>query len=193
MGTMIQRHDLSEEDFRGVRFKDHPTSLKGNNDILSLTQAEIIKNIHRAYFEAGADIAETNTFSSTSIAQADYQCESVVYDMNVASAKLAREAADEYTAKDPNKPRYVAGSIGPTNRAASMSPDVNRPGYRAVNFDDLAEAYYEQARGLYDGGVDAFLIETIFVEYVFFYFDNKTSFQTKTGFHIFEAFFASLL
>lgn len=162
MGTMIQQYTLEEEDFRGDRFKDHPSSLKGNNDLLSLTRPDIIEEIHRTYFESGADIAETNTFSSTSIAQEDYNCQSIVYEMNVASAQIAKKAAIEFTEKEPDKPRFVAGSIGPTNRAASMSPDVNRPGYRAVTFDDLVDAYYEQARGLYDGGVDLFLVETVF-------------------------------
>ena len=143
MGTMIQRHKLEEEDYRGERFKDHKVNLKGNNDLLSITQPQIILDIHRAYFEAGADIAETNTFSSTSIAQADYALEDLVYELNVESAKLAKQAADEYTAKTPNKPRFVAGSIGPTNRTASLSPDVNNPGFRAVNFNELKEAYIE--------------------------------------------------
>lgn len=162
MGTMIQRHKLEEEDYRGERFKDHKVNLKGNNDLLSITQPQIILDIHRAYFEAGADIAETNTFSSTSIAQADYALEDLVYELNVESAKLAKQAADEYTAKTPNKPRFVAGSIGPTNRTASLSPDVNNPGFRAVNFNELKEAYIEQINGLIDGGVDLLLIETVF-------------------------------
>lgn len=162
MGTMIQRHPLTEEDFRGKRFKDHPDLLKGNNDLLSLTRPEIIKGIHEAYFEAGADIAETNTFSSTSIAQADYNLESAVYDLNFEGARLAREAADAFTAKTPDRPRFVAGSMGPTNRTAGMSPDVNDPGYRAVTFDDLREAYREQANALLDGGADILLVETVF-------------------------------
>lgn len=162
MGTMIQRHTLEEEDFRGERFKDHTHSLKGNNDLLSLTRPDIIKEIHSLYFEAGADIAETNTFSSTQIAQADYALESAVYDLNVASARLAREAADEFTAKQPDKPRFVAGSIGPTNRTASLSPDVNDPGYRAVTFDQLKENYAEQIKALIEGGVDILLVETVF-------------------------------
>lgn len=162
MGTMIQRYKLEEEDFRGERFKDHPLLLKGNNDLLSITRPDIIKAIHQEYFEAGADIAETNTFSSTSIAQADYQIDDkTIYDINYESARLAKEAADEYTAKTPEKPRFVAGSIGPTNRTASLSPDVNDPGYRAINFDQLKAAYKEQARALVDGGIDLFLIETI--------------------------------
>ncbi|MCZ4408639.1 homocysteine S-methyltransferase family protein [Cryomorphaceae bacterium 1068] len=162
MGTMIQRHTLEEEDFRGDRFKDHPHSLKGNNDLLSLTRPDIIKEIHSLYFEAGADIAETNTFSSTQIAQADYHLESAVYDLNVASARLAREAADSFTAKEPDKPRFVAGSMGPTNRTASLSPDVNDPGYRAVTFDQLKENYAQQAKALIEGGVDMLLVETVF-------------------------------
>ena len=162
MGTMIQRHKLEEEDFRKGHFENHPHPLKGNNDLLALTRPEIIREIHEAYFEAGADIAETNTFSGTSIAQADYHLEHIVYDLNVAAARLAREAADKYTALQPDKPRFVAGSIGPTNRTASISPDVNDPGYRAVNFDQLVEAYTEQVRGLVDGGADILLVETIF-------------------------------
>jgi 5-methyltetrahydrofolate--homocysteine methyltransferase len=153
---------LEEEDFRGERFKDHPLSLKGNNDLLSITRPDIIKEIHSLYFEAGADIAETNTFSSTAIAQADYQLESAVYDLNLASARLAREAADEYTAKQPDKPRFVAGSIGPTNRTASLSPDVNDPGFRAVTFDELRKNYSEQVKALIEGGVDILLVETVF-------------------------------
>jgi 5-methyltetrahydrofolate--homocysteine methyltransferase len=160
MGTMIQRHTLTEEDFRGERFKDHNKPLKGNNDLLSLTQPQIILDIHRAYFEAGADIAETNTFSGTSIAQADYGLEDVVYDLNLQSAKLAKQAAEEFST--PDKPRFVAGSVGPTNRTASISPDVNNPGFRAVTFDELKSAYAEQIKGLIDGGVDALLIETVF-------------------------------
>lgn len=162
MGTMIQRHSLEEKDFRGERFKDHPHPLKGNNDLLSLTRPDIIKEIHSKYFEAGADIAETNTFSSTSIAQADYKLEHIVYELNYESAKLAKEVAAEFTKREPDKPRFVAGSMGPTNRTASLSPDVNDPGFRAVTFDQLMESYYEQARGLMDGGADILLVETIF-------------------------------
>ncbi|MEO1451043.1 MAG: homocysteine S-methyltransferase family protein, partial [Bacteroidota bacterium] len=162
MGTMIQRHTLTEEDFRGERFKDHTIPLKGNNDILSLTQPEIIKEIHRMYMRAGSDIIETNTFSGTTIAQADYELEDAVYDINYYSAKLAREAADEFNQADPEKPRFVAGAMGPTNRTASISPDVNDPGYRAVTFDQLVEAYYEQGQALLDGGSDILLIETVF-------------------------------
>jgi len=160
MGTMIQRYPLTEEDFRGARFADHPKPLRGNNDLLSLTRPDIIKGIHAEYFAAGADMVETNTFSGTTIAQADYGLEHVVYELNYESARLAREAADEYST--PDKPRFVAGAVGPTNRTASLSPDVNRPGFRAVTFDELATAYLEQVRGLVDGGVDTLLIETIF-------------------------------
>ena len=162
MRTMIQRYTLTEEDFREGWFEGHPKPLKGNNDLLSLTRPQIIKEIHRKYFEAGADIAETNTFSGTTIAQADYSLEHAVYDINYHSAKIAREVADEFTAKDPSKPRFVAGSIGPTNRTASISPDVNDPGYRAVSFDELVTAYKEQVNALIDGGVDILLVETVF-------------------------------
>lgn len=161
MGTMIQRHNLQEADFRGDRFKNHPYPLKGNNDILCLTRPDIIKDIHLQYLEAGADIVETNTFSGTRIAQADYHLEDVVYELNVQAARIAREAADEVTRKDPNKPRFVAGAMGPTNKTASLSPDVNNPGYRAITFDQLKEAFKEQARGLVDGGSDVLLLETI--------------------------------
>ena len=162
MGTMIQRHTLDETDFRGDRFKNHKSSLKGNNDLLSLTRPDIIKSIHAAYFDAGADIIETNTFSGTSIAQADYNLEDAVFDINYESAKIAKEVAIEYTNTNPEKPRFVAGSIGPTNQTASLSPDVNNPGYRAITFDSLVEAYYEQIDGLIKGGVDLLLIETVF-------------------------------
>lgn len=162
MGTMIQRHTLDEDDFRKGWFENHSHSLKGNNDLLSLTRPEIIKEIHRAYFAAGADIAETNTFSGTTIAQADYGLESAVYNINYHSAKIAKEVADEFTANEPDKPRYVAGSIGPTNRTASISPDVNDPGYRAITFDELVEAYSQQVKALIDGGVDLLLVETVF-------------------------------
>lgn len=162
MGTMIQRYDFSEEDFRKGWFESHESPLKGNNDLLSLTRPDIIREIHRAYFEAGADIAETNTFSGTSVAQADYHLEKAVYDINFHSAKIAREVADEFTKLDPSKPRYVAGSIGPTNRTASISPDVNDPGFRAITFDALKEAYTEQVQALIDGGVDLLLVETVF-------------------------------
>ncbi|AII52133.1 methionine synthase [Hymenobacter sp. APR13] len=162
MGTMIQRHTLTEEDFRGTRFADHPKPLRGNNDLLSLTRPDIIRGIHDEYFAAGADMVETNTFSGTTIAQADYALEHIVYELNYESARLARESADAFTALTPDKPRFVAGAVGPTNRTASLSPDVNRPGFRAVTFDELATAYLEQVRGLVDGGSDALLIETIF-------------------------------
>jgi len=158
MGTMLQRYKFEEEDFRGERFKDFAHPLKGNNDLLTLTQPEAVKSVHRAYFEAGADIVETNTFSGTTIGMADYHMEDLVYELNYQSAKIAREVADEFT----DKPRFVAGSIGPTNRTASMSPDVNDPGYRAVTFDELRIAYKEQVEALLDGGCDLLLVETIF-------------------------------
>ena len=162
MGTMIQRHTLTEADFRGERFKDHPYPLKGNNDLLSLTRPDIIRDIHAQYYEAGADIAETNTFSGTSVAQADYHLEDTVYDLNYQSARIARAVADDFTKREPNKPRFVAGAIGPTNKTLSLSPDVNNPGYRAITFDALKDAYKLQARALMDGGVDMLLIETVF-------------------------------
>lgn len=162
MGTMLQRHKFEEADFRGERFKDWPRDLKGNNDLLSLTQPATIAQIHRAYLEAGADILETNTFSSTSIAMADYGMQELVHDLNFESARIAREVADEYTKKDPGKPRFVVGSMGPTNKTASMSPDVNDPGYRAISFDALRIAYKEQAEALLDGGADLLMVETVF-------------------------------
>jgi 5-methyltetrahydrofolate--homocysteine methyltransferase len=162
MGTMIQRYDLSDEDYRGERFKDFPHELKGNNDLLSLTRPDVIREIHRQYLEAGADILETNTFSGTSIAMADYHMEHLVYELNYESARIAREVADEFNLLNPDKPRFVAGSMGPTNRTASLSPDVNNPGYRAVTFDELVAAYTEQAQALIDGGVDILLVETVF-------------------------------
>jgi 5-methyltetrahydrofolate--homocysteine methyltransferase len=162
MGTMLQRYNFTEEDFRGARFKDHPSPLKGNNDLLSITQPKAVKEVHRKYFLAGADIVQTNTFSGTTVAMADYQMEDLVRELNYTSAKLAREVADEITAKEPHKPRFVAGSMGPTNRTASMSPDVNDPGYRAITFEELRIAYKEQAEALMDGGVDMLLVETIF-------------------------------
>ncbi len=162
MGTMIQREKLEDKDFHGERFKDHSTPLKGNNDLLSLTRPDVIKKIHRAYLEVGADIIETNTFTSTSIAQEDYGLEGIVNEINYESAKLAKEVADEFTAMDPKKPRFVAGSLGPTNRAASISPDVQDPGYRAVTFEELREAYYQQSKSLMEGGADLLLVETIF-------------------------------
>ena len=161
MGTMIQRHSLTEEDFRGERFKDHRYPLKGNNDLLSITRPDIIKEIHRQYFQAGADIVETNTFSSTTIAQADYHLEDAVYDLNYLSAKIAKEVANEFTLSESHKPRFVAGAMGPTNKTASLSPDVNNPGYRAITFDQLKEAFKQQAQALVDGGVDFLLLETI--------------------------------
>lgn len=162
MGTMIQRYKLTEDDFRGERLKNHSSPVQGNNDLLALSRPDLLREIHDAYFEAGADIAETNTFSSTSIAQADYGLESLVYDLNFESARIARESADAWTNKTPDKPRYVAGSVGPTNRTASLSPDVNNPGFRAITFKELTEAYTEQMNALIDGGVDALLIETVF-------------------------------
>lgn len=162
MGTMLQRYKFEEEDFRGEHFKDFPHPLKGNNDLLSITQPEAVKSVHRAYFEAGADIVETNTFSGTTIGMADYYLEDLVYELNFQSAKIAREVADEFTAKNTERPRFVAGSIGPTNRTASMSPDVNDPGFRAVNFNDLKIAYKQQVEALIDGGCDLLLVETIF-------------------------------
>ena len=162
MGTMIQAYGFEEEDFQGERFPQHSCPLKGTNDLLSITQPQVIREIHEKYLEAGADILETNTFSSTSIGMADYEMEDLVYELNFASAKIAKEAAEAFTLKDPSKPRFVAGSIGPTNKTASMSPDVNDPGYRAIDFDALVLAYREQAIGLLEGGVDIFLVETIF-------------------------------
>ena len=162
MGTMIQRYKLSEDDFRGNRFLNYHMDIKGNNDILSITKPEVISAIHKEYLEAGSDIIETNTFSGTRIAQADYDMEAFAYEINFESAKIAKAAAEEYTAKDPSKPRFVAGAFGPTNKTASMSPDVNNPAYRAVTFDELVDNYYEQAKGLFEGGVDIFLVETVF-------------------------------
>lgn len=162
MGTMIQRHTLEEADFRGERFKNHPHPLKGNNDMLSITRPDIIKDIHAQYLAAGADIIETNTFSSTTIAQADYHLESAVYDLNFQSAKIAKEVATDFTLREPHKPRFVAGAIGPMNKTLSLSPDVNNPGYRAVTFDQIKDAYKEQIAALVDGGIDLILIETIF-------------------------------
>lgn len=162
MGTMLQRHRFTEADFRGERFKDWPVPVQGNNDLLSLTQPQAIAEIHRLYLEAGADIIETNTFSGTTIAMADYQMEDLVYELNYESARIARAVADEVTKTDPEKPRFVAGSIGPTNKTASMSPNVNDPGYRAITFEELHQAYKQQAGALLDGGVDLFLVETVF-------------------------------
>lgn len=165
MGTMIQRHKLQEADYRGERFKDWHTDVKGNNDLLCITQPKIIIDIHKQYLAAGADIIETNTFSSTSIAMADYDMQSLAYELNVAAAQCARKAIESYFAENPSDSRktaYVAGSIGPLNKTLSLSPDVNNPGFRAVTFDEVVNAYYEQIKGLDDGGVDLFLIETIF-------------------------------
>ncbi len=157
MGTVIQTYDLEEKDFRGEKFKDHKLPLKGNNDLLSITQPDIIKEIHRGYFNAGADIIETNTFSSTSIAMEDYGLEDHIYELNYQSAKIAKEVAFEF-----NDSKYVAGSIGPTNKTASMSPDVNDPGFRAIHFDELVSSYKEQINGLHEGGCDILFIETVF-------------------------------
>ncbi|MDC3388093.1 homocysteine S-methyltransferase family protein [Flavobacteriaceae bacterium] len=162
MGTMLQAYKFTEKDFRGERFKDFTISLQGNNDLLSITQPQAIKEVHAKYFEAGADIIETNTFSGTTIAMADYKLEDLVYELNYKSALIAKEVANKYTKTNPNKPRFVAGSIGPTNRTASMSPDVNDPGFRAVTFNDLRIAYKLQVEALIDGGVDLLLVETVF-------------------------------
>ncbi len=162
MGTMIQQYNLSEADFRGERFKDLPGLLKGNNDMLCLTQPDVIEEIHRKYLEAGADIIETNTFNATAVSMADYHMQAYCREINLAAARLARKIADEYTARTPEKPRFVAGSVGPTNKTCSMSPDVNNPAFRALTFDELSEAYREQMEALLEGGVDAILIETIF-------------------------------
>ncbi|PPD19311.1 MAG: methionine synthase, partial [Methylobacter sp.] len=162
MGTMIQSYKLEEKDYRGQRFSDWKLDLKGNNDLLSLTQPDIIKSIHQAYFEAGSDIVETNTFNATRVAMADYGMEAFAYEINYESARIAREAAQVYSQKTPEKPRFVAGVLGPTNRTASMSPDVNDPGYRNITFDNLVEAYLEAVGGLVAGGSDIILIETIF-------------------------------
>lgn len=161
MGTMIQRYQLDEEDFRKGWFENHPHKLKGDNDLLVLTRPDIIKEIHAQYLEAGADILETNTFGATTVAQADYGLEHAVYDINFHGAKIAREVADEFTKKTPEKPRFVAGSMGPTTKLSSMSPDVNDPGYRSITFDELVIAFKEQAKGLIDGGCDLLLVETI--------------------------------
>jgi 5-methyltetrahydrofolate--homocysteine methyltransferase len=163
MGTMIQRHKLTEEDYRGTRFANWHSDVKGNNDLLCITQPAIVTGIHLEYLEAGADIIETNTFSSTSIAMADYDMQELAYELNVAAAKCVRDAVDQYKAKHPNSTeKYIAGSIGPLNKTLSLSPDVNNPGFRAVTFDEVVVAYTEQIRGLVDGGVDLILVETIF-------------------------------
>ena len=162
MGTMIQRYKFSEEDYRGERFKDYEYPLQGNNDLLSLTQPDAIREIHEKFLDVGADIIETNTFSSTSVAMADYHMENLIYELNFESAKIAVNTCKKYTDLNPNKPRFVAGSIGPTNKTASMSPDVNDPGFRAITFDELVDSYSEQIEALIDGGVDILLVETIF-------------------------------
>lgn len=162
MGTMIQKHKLSEEQYRGERFADFEHNLKGNNDLLTLTQPQIIEEIHNQFLEVGADIIETNTFNSTTISMADYHMEFLVDELNIEAAKLARKCTDRYTAKNPDKPRFIAGSMGPTNKTASLSPDVNAPGFRAISFDELVIAYKQQATALAKGGVDLFLIETVF-------------------------------
>ena len=162
MGTMIQRYGLTEADFRGERFRDVPGVMAGNNDLLCLTRPDVIKDIHRKYLESGADIIETNTFSSQRVSMTDYQMEAYCREINLAACCIARELADEFTAINPDKPRFVAGSVGPTNRTCSMSPDVNNPAFRALEFDELSSAYEEQMEALLEGGVDALLIETIF-------------------------------
>lgn len=162
MGTMIQRHTLEEADFRGEHFKDHPSPLKGDNDLLAITRPEIIQSIHEAYFEVGADFATTNSFNATTIAQEDYSMEAHVYDINYHAAQCARKAADIWTEKTPDKPRFVIGALGPTNRTASLSPDVNDPGKRLVTFDELREAYFYAANALLEGGADILMIETVF-------------------------------
>ena len=162
MGSLIQRYRLTEEDFRGERFKNHHKSLKGNNDLLCLTRPDVIAQIHRDYLSVGADIVETNTFNATRISQGDYDTTGLVREINVAAASLARKVCDEFTQRNLSKPRFVAGSIGPTNRTTSLSPDVSNPAYRAVTFDDLVSAYTEQVEGLIEGGADILLVETIF-------------------------------
>lgn len=163
MGTMIQQYNLREEDFRSERFAHIPGQLKGNNDLLCLTRPDVVQDIHRKYLEAGADIIETNTFSSTTISMADYHVQEYVREINQTAVKLAREVADEYTALNPDKPRFVAGSVGPTNKTCSMSPDVNNPAYRAVTYDEMADAYQQQMEAMLESGVDALLIETILI------------------------------
>ncbi|MCF8474841.1 MAG: homocysteine S-methyltransferase family protein [Emcibacter sp.] len=162
MGTMIQRHKLSEADYRGERFKDWPQDVKGNNDLLTLTQPDIIMDIHRQYYAAGADMVETNTFNSTRVSQADYGMEDLAYELNKRGAEIARSVADEFTNQNPDKPRFVVGTVGPTSRTASLSPDVNNPAFRNVTFDELVKNYHEAACGLMDGGADIIMIETIF-------------------------------
>jgi len=162
MGTMIQTYQLTEEDYRGERFKDFPHSIKGNNDLLVLTRPDVVAAIHKEFLEAGADIIETNTFNAQAISMADYHMEDLVYEINFEAAKIAKQVAAEVTATNPDKPRFVAGAIGPTTKTASLSPDVNNPGYRAVTFNDLVQAYSKQINALLDGGVDLLLVETIF-------------------------------
>jgi 5-methyltetrahydrofolate--homocysteine methyltransferase len=162
MGTMIQQHHLKEEDYRGERFKDWPSDLKGNNDLLSLTQPGIIEGIHREYLNAGADIIETNTFNAQQVSLADYHMESLAYEINFAAAQIAKKATAYYNLKDPSKPRFVAGALGPMNKTLSLSPDVNNPGFRGLLWDDAVAAYYEQVKALLEGGVDILLVETIF-------------------------------
>ena len=162
MGTMIQAYKLTEDDFRGDRFADWASDVQGNNDLLSLTQPKIIKDIHKAYLAAGSDIVETNTFNANAISMLDYGMESLSYELNFESARLAREACDEFTKQNPDKPRFVAGAVGPTSRTCSISPDVNDPGYRNIEFDELVVAYTEAVDGLVKGGSDLILIETIF-------------------------------
>lgn len=162
MGTMIQRHKLTEADYRGEQFRDWPSDLKGNNDLLCLTQPDIIEGIHRQYLQAGADIIETNTFNAQKVSLADYNMEHLAYNINLAAARIARKAADDFTRQNPDKPRFVVGAIGPMNKTLSLSPDVNNPGYRGLHWDDAVAAYYEQVKGLVDGGADLLLIETIF-------------------------------
>jgi len=162
MGTMIQREKLTEEEFRGERFRNHPCDLKGDNDLLVLTRPDVISRIHHQYLEAGSDIIETNTFNSTSIVQSDYGLESLAYELNLEGARLARRACNEWTARTPGRPRFVAGAIGPMNRTLSISPDVDNPAFRATTFDEMREAYAEEVRGLIDGGADLLLVETVF-------------------------------
>jgi 5-methyltetrahydrofolate--homocysteine methyltransferase len=162
MGTMIQRYGLQEADYRGERFRDWPSDLKGNNDLLCLTQPQIIQEIHKQYLEAGADIIETNTFNAQAISLEDYNMQGLSYEINVAAARLAKAAVEEYTLSHPGEVKFVAGAIGPMNKTLSLSPDVNQPGYRSVTFDEVSSAYYEQIRGLVDGGADVLIIETIF-------------------------------
>ena len=161
MGTMIQKYNLTEKDYRGEKFKDHSCSLRGNNDVLALTRPDVLREIHASYLEAGADIIETNTFGGTSVAQADYELEDVVYEINYESARVAQQVAEEFTKKQPEKPRYVCGSMGPTTKLSSMSPDVNDPGFRNITFEELVTAFQEQVRGLINGGVDLLMVETI--------------------------------